>query len=94
MINAVVIKHPESSKFYLFTVPEDHFCVAGDLVMTGHPNKTDCCKFSSLGICVCDSFTLEEGTPNYEKVMCAFNISGEPTGEIVGKYTYESWKDE
>lgn len=84
-MNLVIVKHENCGQKYLFKVPDKESVYAGDLVMVS--NK----RGKTLATCLCDSFSMKEGSDEYKAILTAFGAT-EPLAPVVGRYFYSQFK--
>lgn len=87
MVNLVIVKHEKCEKKYLFRVPNKEVAYAGDLVMV--ENKNGKC----LATCLCDSYSISEGSDEYKSILSAFGAS-EPLAPVIGRLLYSPFAKE
>lgn len=80
-MNLVIVKHENCGQKYLFKVPEKYSVCAGDLVLV--KNK----RGKTLSTCLCDSFSIEEGSDEFKAILSAFGTS-EPLAPVIGRYSF------
>lgn len=84
-MNIVIVKHENCGQKYLFEVPRGNSVRAGDLVKVR--NK----RGEALATCLCDSFTLDEGSNEYEAICSAFGAT-RPLAQIIGRFFYSAFE--
>lgn len=80
-MNLVIVKHENCGKKYLFKVPDKESVYAGDLVLVSNR------RGQTQATCLCNSFSMEEGSDEYKAILTAFGAT-EPLASVVGKYYY------
>lgn len=83
-MNLVIVKHENCGQKYLFKVPDKESVYAGNLVLVSNR------RGQTLATCLCDSFSMEEGSNEYKAILTAFGAT-EPLASVVGKYYYSKF---
>ena len=83
-MNLVIVKHENCGQKYLFKVPDKESVYAGNLVLVSNR------RGHTLATCLCDSFSIEDGSNEYKAILTAFGAT-EPLASVVGKYYYSKF---
>lgn len=83
-MNLVIVKHENCDQKYLFRVTKNVY--AGELVRV----RTK--KGDTLATCLCDSFSIEDGSDEYETILSAFGAT-EPLSYVIGSYYYSPFHE-